>query len=443
MPPARGGGAAAGLNDDNVINPDLLAMKFEGIVCIVCTGVMVEPTVGCPGLHSLCRACYVKALKKKKECPMCRHPVDETTLVRNRDLAGLIAQQPLRCKHSEGDAAGPSAAKRAKLAPADSMTVKSLRTELGQRGLDSTGNKPVLVARLEEDRKKDAGCMWKGCVGGLAAHLGECEWAPVKCLNAGCTESPPRKDLLEHNATCEHRKVPCGHCKRQQVQRSLAEHEGGCVFAVVECPNEGCIVLNSRLSMDSHRAECQHEKVTCLCPGCDARPFRKDLDAHVLGRHMKKPGENLQRLWRENAELRALSTSELRQAAAAPTSWVFNWRADGWKPGRFLSEKHNFGRQVKGECSLLVDFSTTQFISFQMQGIDKCKMHATFSILDKHDKTLRQVHEIGTANTPIEFESNVRGGIFTATAAEKAQSVRADGSIRLRAVVRLFLDPAA
>jgi len=43
MPPAQGGRAAAILNyADDVINPDLLEVKFEGIVCVVCTGVMVE-----------------------------------------------------------------------------------------------------------------------------------------------------------------------------------------------------------------------------------------------------------------------------------------------------------------------------------------------------------------------------------------------------------------
>ena len=353
MPPAPGGGASAGLNDDTVINPDLLGMKFEGIVCIVCTGVLVEPTVGCPGLHSFCRACYVKALKKKKECPMCRHPVDEQKLVLNRDLAGLISQQPLRCKHSEGDgaAAGPSAAKRAKLAPAASMPVHLLRTELGQRGLDSTGNKPVLVVRLEEDRRKDAGCWWKGCVGELDAHLRECKWAPVKCINEGCTESPRRKDLLEHNATCEHRTVPCGHCYKQQVQRSLAEHEGNCLQAVVECPTEGCVVEYMRMYVRRHHAECLHARVACPCPECDVHVPRKDLDAHVRVQHTQKPEEQLQRLWRENAELRALSTSELRRAAAEPTSWVFNWRADGWEIGQSESESHDFGGGSEGVAS--------------------------------------------------------------------------------------------
>ena len=83
-------------------------------------------------------------------------------------------------------------------APAASMTVTQLKAELRQRCLVSTGGKPELVARLEEDRRKDAGCRWVGCVGELAAHLGECEWPQVKCPHQGCTASPLRMDLLLH-----------------------------------------------------------------------------------------------------------------------------------------------------------------------------------------------------------------------------------------------------
>ena len=71
------------------------------------------------------------------------------------------------------------------------------------------------------------------------------------------------------------------------------------------------------------------------------------------------------------------------------------------------------------------------------------QVHATFCILDKNDKTLSKVYEVGTATKPVEKDFTAFtywGGQFTPTAAEKAKSVRADGSIRLRAEVRLFLD---
>jgi hypothetical protein len=137
--------------------------------------------------------------------------------------------------------------KRAKLPPAAFMTAQALVAELGQRGLDSTGNTPELVARLTEDRKKDAGCRWIGCVGELVAHLEECEWVQTNCPHEGCTASPLRMDMLKHQATCEHRKVPCGHCASGVAYWSLAEHEECiCPEAMIKCPNEGCSVQKLR-----------------------------------------------------------------------------------------------------------------------------------------------------------------------------------------------------
>ena len=79
-----------------------------------------------------------------------------------------------------------------------------------------------------------------------------------------------------------------------------------------------------------------------------------------------------------------------------------------------------------------------------MEGIATCGVHATFSILDTHDKTLRKVCEVGTLAAPCAIDNALDWGQrFTPTAEEKALAVRADGSIRLRAVVRLFRDDAA
>jgi len=73
-------------------------------------------------------------------------------------------------------------------------------------------------------------------------------------------------------------------------------------------------------------------------------------------------------------------------------------------------------------------------------------MHATFSIIDANDETLGKAHGLGTAAAP--NEDNLSDGLysgshFTTTAEEKAHSVPVDGSIKLRAVVRLFLDGEA
>ncbi|KAJ1494540.1 hypothetical protein T484DRAFT_1927026 [Baffinella frigidus] len=227
------------------------------------------------------------------------------------------------------------------------------------------------------------------------------------------------------------------------AHQSLTKHEESCPEAVIECPNEGCVVLDRRGAMDEHREECEHEEVTCPSPGCDARVLRKKVSAHVRSRHLQKAEEQLQRLWLENARLKAASESELRHTAASPTSWVFNWRADGWGGGWFESEPHDFRGGVAGKCVLKLSSNPerSHFIGFMVEGGGQCRVHLTFSLLDTHDKTLRQVHQIGTARAPVDklFKAfRYWGRTFTPTAEEKAQSVRSDGSVRLRAEVRLF-----
>jgi len=404
---------------------------------------------GCKEGHCFCKPCYVTALLEKKSCPACRENVDESKLLPNRELEGVVAKLRMRCPHAAGgkEDASPPAAKRAKLAPAAFVTMEELRKQLRERFLEAAGSKAEMEARLEEDRKKRAGCGWKGRVAELPTHLKMCDSAPVECPK-GCTVA--RKDLPQHDDSCGGIEVKCSHCEQLIVRRSLVEHEGACIDATSECPNEGCSVEYRTWAMNQHRTECEREEVTCPCPGCETRLLREDLDAHVEAMHLgDSAGQQLQRLWRVNAELMETAEIERIHAAASPTSWVFNWRADGWVRGFFESETHDFGQGVMGECTL----STSErdacgddepVIGFTVSGRAKCRVHATFSLLDKHNATLRQVCEIGTADAPREVEEDYEclscGNPFTPTADEKAQSVRADGSIRLRAVVRLFLD---
>ena len=113
------------------------------------------------------------------------------------------------------------------------MTGDELKKELRIHALQTTGNQAELVALLEEGRKQGAKCRWRGRVGELAAHMKECI-----------------------------REVACGLCTQRMECRMFAEH----------------------------RAECDHEEVTCSCPGCDALLLRKDLVAHVESTHLGEAG---------------------------------------------------------------------------------------------------------------------------------------------------------
>ena len=47
------------------------------------------------------------------------------------------------------------------------------------------------------------------------------------------------------------------------------------------CPNHGCTAqFTSPHSLEQHRAECSHEKVTCMYAGCGAQMLRSEVAAH-------------------------------------------------------------------------------------------------------------------------------------------------------------------
>ena len=211
--------------------------------------------LGILGEHSFCKTCYTKALG------------NDENLERNVNLERTISRLRLRkCPNwappaEEENGSGPPAAKKAKVEPASSMTEEALKTELRERRLDPKGDLAELVSRLERDRKKDGGCRWKGSVGALPEHMGECGLAMVKCPNESCGESRLRKDLREHTASCEHRTHQCKHCSKKLSSRMLEEHEARCPSAQIQCPNKGCNEKQQRRWINLHRAKCPHEEV--------------------------------------------------------------------------------------------------------------------------------------------------------------------------------------
>jgi hypothetical protein len=241
--------------------------------------------------------------------------------------------------------------------------------------------------------------------------------------------------------------------------RLLEEHEKLCPGAKIECPNTGCNCKESRWYMSFHRVNCAYEEVACPCPQCTMRVLRKDVHDHVDAEHLGSAGAELTRVWNENARLTAKSDrlaasweSEVRHAAASSTSWVFNWKVDGgWGDEWFDSEKHDFGGGVQGCCAvenytnivgLIIRFDLPE----ETNGAHY-KIQATFSVLDAADKTIIEV-EIGTASTPLGLriepgygrQSISQAEIFRLTTEQKTRSVRQDGSVRVRAVVHLFID---
>ena len=176
---------------------------------------------------------------------------------------------------------------------------------------------------------------------------------------------------------------------------------------------------------------------------------------HVQAIHLHSAVEawgQIAELEEQLRRLRAASESEQRHAAASPTSWVFNWRADGWEPGHFASETRDLGEGVTTACKFH-SYSTQEvspashYIGYTMHLPRGSFVHASISILDKHDKNLLVWDvEPGPATVPFGtyFKAlKLPGVFFTPTAEEKALSVRADGSIRIRVALRFspFIGP--
>jgi len=94
-----------------------------------------------------------------------------------------------------------------------------------------------------------------------------------------------RRDLAEHQRSCEHSKRACkwAGCGATFAIEALAAHENNCIKRVVGCPNNGCNA--ARIAFDvlvAHRRTCWYETVPCPFAGvgCEDRMQRKDVDKH-------------------------------------------------------------------------------------------------------------------------------------------------------------------
>ncbi|KAJ1480027.1 hypothetical protein T484DRAFT_1957511 [Baffinella frigidus] len=324
----------------------------------------------------------------------------------------------------------------------------------------------------------------------LSTHLaGTCGHEPVECPNAaaGCQESVMRKDAARHaSEACAYRLSPCTHCRALFMARDLAEHEGICPEAQVECPNAGCGVTVARGGMAEHRGGCGREIVACPCPGCEERMVQAKVEEHVEA----SGAVHVRRAWRwaaemegtavgleqkvaeqgdviveQKAEIAMLQAKSALQSAriakqateiaeqdaltfglqkrADALTRVFTWSTDS----SFVvkqSASYTFTDGVRGDC-FNVTVGNEAGVAFVLREGPACTMHYKCSILDKNDKVLRVVSRPESCDfrlPPVETAcgiGGVEGAWFDLTEEDKAGAVREDGSIKLRMVVHLYL----
>ena len=133
-------------------------------------------------------------------------------------------------------------------------------------------------------------CEWEGTVGTLEAHVATCEFTLVPCPN-GCmddsfnTEHLLKKDLDNHMENdCPNRVYKCDHvyCGEEGTYAYITLiHDEQCQWKPIPCPNADCTDTMRRFQMEAHLDTCDYSEIPCKYQklGCGMK-IRKDMPAH-------------------------------------------------------------------------------------------------------------------------------------------------------------------
>ena len=123
------------------------------------------------------------------------------------------------------------------------------------------------------------GCVWKGIIGEVDAHLDECNELVVNCSNK-CSVILKRSELANHcENECLNRKVNCIHCKIVFQYKEIDNHFTTCPELPLLCLNE-CMETLLRKEMNSHiEKDCPNTIVLCT-NGCGLKMKRRKLSIH-------------------------------------------------------------------------------------------------------------------------------------------------------------------
>ena len=127
----------------------------------------------------------------------------------------------------------------------------------------------------------------------VAAHEAGCPFAVVRCglfepqsnepfSGTFCRRYFRQRDVAEHRAHCEYRRVPCPHqgCNFTPSWSCLNRHAENCPHRPIECKNEGCNMVASKAAMAAHRAVCGRERIICKYADCHQSLLREEMPAH-------------------------------------------------------------------------------------------------------------------------------------------------------------------
>ena len=126
------------------------------------------------------------------------------------------------------------------------------------------------------------GCVWKGILGEIDAHLDGCTEFILNCSNL-CGVLLKRFELQNHcENECQLRIVKCKYCGATIQYKVLENHNKICLEFPLVCPNE-CLKSIMRKEIKSHiEKECSNTLVACPYKemGCEVLSKRSKLQEH-------------------------------------------------------------------------------------------------------------------------------------------------------------------
>ncbi|KAJ1491244.1 hypothetical protein T484DRAFT_1933658 [Baffinella frigidus] len=284
----------------------------------------------------------------------------------------------------------------------------------------------------------------------LAGHEGSCPSAQIECPNAGCGVTVARGGMAEHRGLCGREEVecPCPGCEERMARAEVAEHveASGAEHArrawgrVVEMEEK--VAEQGRTNAEQAEAMKEQGRTIALLEAKGAEHARKD--ALQEGKIARQEGEIAG--LKGKVEEQNTAIGGLQRQAQALTH-VFTWSIDTMVSCND-SEKFTFTGGVRGYCFKSQTDAPIggHWMGFALEEGPVCNMHFKCSILGTNDKVLHVVSHPDNDDfqkPPIKtgVAGEGRGNAFILTAAEhdKVGAVRADGSIKLRMVVHLYL----
>ncbi|KXJ08601.1 TNF receptor-associated factor family protein [Exaiptasia diaphana] len=162
----------------------------------------------------------------------------------------------------------------------------SLRPVLSLSGF--IGNLLIRCSTNEENALAEGRpqCEWTGAVGTLTNHIrDQCQFVLVLCPIDNCNTRVRRQNLVEHQAQCPHRLVPCQNCQDLLQFADMTMHlRHECPSADLACPYR-CGATMERRRMNFHMATtCQRRMVLCEVHNCGHWCRASHLREHMLQR---------------------------------------------------------------------------------------------------------------------------------------------------------------